>query len=133
MRELTYETLSEAADARLGEASILYEKGEFHGASLMAYYAVECMVKALIARNSLDRVLKKRFFVHLSGETYDFLLTATGVGPRLRENPAMRDKISALATLSQNQLRYGTEEIDEQEAGQRVKTAKEVVAWLKRQ
>src|SRR3990172_4339323 len=96
-QQLTETALRGAASSRSAEAHLLLKKGRWNGAVIMAYYAVECLLKAIIARNSLSGNLREEFFRHLN--KYEMLVDAAGLGKMLRFAPDIHEKLKIVASL----------------------------------
>jgi len=96
------ESLAGLADLRMREARALHAAGFGVGATYLAGYAVECLLKAAICK-TLD-------WDHLLGtfQTHDLegLLLYSGLDRRLRENPNVLESFTRLKRHWSPELRY---------------------------
>jgi HEPN domain-containing protein len=126
------------AEVRLREAEILLAAGEWSGAYYLSGYAVECGLKAIIARQFHadtipDRDLIKRVFSHNLEE----LLGLAGFKAVLTKDSKIDSALGAnwdVASLWNEQSRY--EIIDEQRARALVKAVADVengvLQWIRK-
>ncbi len=131
-QQIAEATLKNACATRLSDADVLFKHaafGNYNGAVLMAYYALECYIKARIAKHSLHGTLRKNFYFHL--DEYEFLIEGAGLGNALRSAPDIWDKLRSLASIQHDESRYNQVGYTKQEAEQVLKTVREVIKWIK--
>lgn len=129
VQKLTEKTLVQASNQRFKDGVGLLQRKQYNGSVLMFYYSTECLIKALIAKNSLDGTLRKEFFLHL--DKYEVLVEAASLGKLLRKNPSLHDKLKILASLRHNEVRYNQLIYNEKDVSSYLKIVKEVRKWLK--
>ncbi len=134
---LTKTNLEVLADARIREASALLDLGYFSGAYYLGGYAVECGLKAIIAKNFQSEEIPDRKFVDkIYSHRLDGLVDLAGLGPSLARtrdsNPVFAENWRA-ALLWSETSRY--EIIREDRAFLLVEAISQsengVLAWIK--
>lgn len=90
--------LQRLAGVRLREAKVLFVAGEYSGAYYLAGYAVECGLKACIAKGTRrydfpDRERVSRSFVHNPTELVKLAELFGPLQVAMRSNPALESKL----------------------------------------
>jgi HEPN domain-containing protein len=105
------------SNARIREAKILFEAGEYSGAYYLAGYAVECALKACFAKTvkRYDFPDKKRVFIHDLTELLDLAELKSKMDSDRKSNPRL-DTAWLLVCRWTEQSRYATWTREEAEA-----------------
>jgi HEPN domain-containing protein len=112
--------LQKLSNARIREAKILFEAGEYSGAYYLAGYAVECALKACIAKSVKrydfpDKSLAQKSYVHDLGDLVKLADPDAELVSAMRANPKL-DASWNLAKSWTEQSRYSVKAKSEAEA-----------------
>jgi HEPN domain-containing protein len=123
------------AELRIKEARILYQAGAFEGAFYLAGYAVECALKACVAKQTREfdfpeRRQVERAYTHNLKQ----LLEVSGVIEQFREEARTDETLDRSWSVVTNWSESGRYEIGttEELAETMVVAANGVLAWLKK-
>ncbi len=130
--------LQKLSNARIREAQILFAAGEYSGAYYLAGYAVECALKACIAKGIQrydfpDKSLAQKSYVHDLGDLLKLADPNSELEAAKRANPRL-DASWNLAKSWTEQSRYSVRTKNEAEAIINAITRRNdgVLPWIKR-
>jgi HEPN domain-containing protein len=130
--------LQKLSNARIREARILLAAGEYSGAYYLAGYAVECALKACIAKSVQrydfpDKGLAQKSYVHDLGDLIKLADPNSELAIATRENPRL-DASWNLAKSWSEQSRYSIQTRNQAEAIIDAITRRNdgVLPWIKR-
>jgi HEPN domain-containing protein len=130
--------LQKLSNTRVREAQILYAAGEYSGAYYLAGYAVECALKACIAKGVQrydfpDRSLAQNSYVHDLGNLAKLADPHSELAMATRANPKLEASWN-LAKSWTEQSRYSVRTKNEAEAIIAAITRRKdgVLPWIKR-
>jgi HEPN domain-containing protein len=130
--------LQKLSNIRVREAKILFEAGEYSGAYYLAGYAVECALKACIAKGVQrhdfpDKSLAQESYVHDLGKLVKLADPTSELASATRSNPRL-DASWNLARSWTEQSRYSVRTKNEAEAiiNAIARRNDGVLAWIKR-
>jgi HEPN domain-containing protein len=130
--------LQKLSNIRIREAKVLFAVGEYSGAYYLAGYAVECALKACIAKSIQrydfpDKSLAQKSFVHDLGDLLRLADPNSELAAATRANPRL-DASWNLAKSWTEQSRYFVQTRNEAEAiiDAIARRNDGVLAWIKR-
>jgi HEPN domain-containing protein len=130
--------LQKLSNIRIREAKILFAAGEYSGAYYLAGYAVECALKACIAKGVQrydfpDKSLAQKSYVHVLGDLVKLADPNSELAAATRANPKLEAGWN-LAKSWTEQSRYSTRTKNEAEAiiDAIARRNDGVLAWIKR-